>query len=167
AQLGLHADLSKPPAGVTGVVYTGTTMASDPYCAYQYRVHIFFDDPNWFTDDVVGDLYVTLIGSNGQSAQILVGSGTYKPDTDEYFVLPWGSNLGQLSGMYFYWEFDADWYKPWEWSLFDNPDIYVTHVEVDSMENEDHTIFCGITKKIKSNDDIRALFPVETCDPQW
>lgn len=64
-------------------------------------------------------------------------SGKFKPGTDSSYVLPWGSDLGTLTGLYFYWEFDADWYKPWEWSLFDNPDVYVTRIEVDSMETGD------------------------------
>ncbi|XP_071811294.1 pancreatic triacylglycerol lipase-like [Apostichopus japonicus] len=165
--MGLYADLNKPSGSTTGVTYGSTTLSAAPYCAYQHRVHIYFDDPNFFTDDAVGDLYVTLMGTNGQTSPTMVASGKFKPGTDSSYVLPWGSDLGTLTGLYFYWEFDADWYKPWEWSLFDNPDVYVTRIEVDSMETGDYVIFCGIAEKIKSNEDHRAFFPVETCDPHW
>ncbi|KAJ8040559.1 Pancreatic lipase-related protein 2 [Holothuria leucospilota] len=158
AKMGFYADQYKPPPGVTNVIYMGDTMDCAPYCAYQHRAKVRFDDPNLRTDDAVGDIYLRLKGSKGESYQ-MVGSGTYKPGTETYFPVDLTVDVGTVYEVDFYWEFDPEWYKPWEWSLFDNPDIYVSEIDLESLEFFQDYQFCGSSDKIKSNRDIRALTP--------
>ena len=43
-------------------------------------------------------------------------------------------DLADVSGVYFEWEYDAAWYKPWEWDFFIDPEIYVHRLIVNTVE---------------------------------
>ena len=44
--------------------------------------------------------------------------------------------IGDLTGLYFEWSYDRDWYRPWEWDVFRPPFVYVSHIEVEYAEDQ-------------------------------
>ncbi|XP_033111057.1 pancreatic triacylglycerol lipase-like [Anneissia japonica] len=167
-RLGLDSIKHKPVGSTANVIYYLETVGKSSYCGYNFKFEVFVDDPGWIKSSTEkGSLYVTLMGYKDQSQRILLTkkSQDLKPGESYTFVAASDVDPGALSGVLFEWEYDPDWYKPWDWDVWTNPEIYVHQIIITNGEDSKSVVMCGAKEdKIKANEDVVALFPVTNCD---
>ena len=47
------------------------------------------------------------------------------------------SDLGDLSGLYLEWEYDADWYKWWDWEAIERPQLFIHQIQVTGTDGNE------------------------------
>ncbi|KAJ8020396.1 hypothetical protein HOLleu_39978 [Holothuria leucospilota] len=136
--MGYHADKSYLSDGWYFQHYlTRTTEERDmPHCRSQYGARIFFEDPRG-ADEAHGFLYMRVGNDDFMTEKIFMsntGNNAYEPGRS-YYVTGMGNFFADpLTKLEFSWEYDGDWYNPISWDLFRNPDVYVSRIEVDSLD---------------------------------
>ncbi|XP_033111034.1 pancreatic triacylglycerol lipase-like [Anneissia japonica] len=163
APLGFH---SNGPIGTKeNIIYFLRTRDQIKYCGYPLEFNVFIDDPGFLKGDKEkGNLFITLIGSLQQSERILLTPESFLmyPGEDYTFVAVSDVVTGPIVGAYFEWEYDPDWYKPWDWDLWVNPDIYLHKILIQDSDGTRYTM-CGDDNKIQANKDVKTLFAVKDC----
>ena len=59
-----------------------------------------------------------------------------KPAWDYHFVGVSRVDPGTLNTVYLSWDLDYEWYNPGDWPIFDNPELYISYLTVESGEHE-------------------------------
>ncbi|XP_071953372.1 pancreatic triacylglycerol lipase-like [Antedon mediterranea] len=167
-RLGFDSIKHKPADGVNNVIYYLETNDKSSYCGYNFKFEVFIDDPGWMKGSTEkGKLFVTLMGYNTQSKRIALtkNSESFIPGALSTYIAASDADPGTLSGILFEWEYDPDWYKPWDWDIWTNPEIYVHKIVITDGEDSSSVTMCGARgDKIKANEDTAAMFPVNNCD---
>ncbi|XP_071953366.1 pancreatic triacylglycerol lipase-like [Antedon mediterranea] len=163
ARMGFHAD--GPISGKENVIFFLRTRDKPGYCGHPFLFNVFIDDPGWIKGDKeIGTIFVSLIGQDQQSERILLTPESFlmKPGDDYNFVAVSDVIPGPIVGATIEWEYDPDWYKPWDWDVFVNPDIYVHKILIQDKDGYTY-VMCGDDSPIKANKGSKALFAVNSC----
>ncbi|XP_033111043.1 pancreatic triacylglycerol lipase-like [Anneissia japonica] len=162
-EMGYNSDVYAAPETGNRIFYSATY---GKLAGYQYHFVVYIDNPGWLKgDSEKGVIFVTLVGSDSQSQRIqLTSESLYiTPDEQIKVVAMSAVDPGKLSGLYFEWEYDPDWYKFWDWDLWNNPKIYVHKILMKSGHTGNTYTMCGDTKEIEANKDVRPFFSVTDC----
>ncbi|XP_033111044.1 inactive pancreatic lipase-related protein 1-like [Anneissia japonica] len=165
-EMGFHSIDSWSMSSASDTVYFVNTKDSSPYCGLQYRFQMYVDDPGWLSGSKEkGDLFVYLVGNRGTTGKIplTTHSQYFEPKQDYGFVGVAETDPGRLTGMYMEWSYDPDWYKPWDWDVWTNPEIYVHKFDVESSEEKRGYLMCGDDSEIVAEKDKKAYLVTSGC----
>ncbi|XP_071491614.1 pancreatic lipase-related protein 2-like [Diadema antillarum] len=164
-KMGWYANLYQPQDGATEVVYQLNTVETSPYCAFQYRFNVQIDDGKKAEDTNKGQIFISLVGDDGESETFSLSPDfrVYEPLTNYLHIGASSVNVGFITRLYFEWDYDAEFYKPWEWEFFENPKLYIHQIIIDSAENGESYLMCGSYEAIEP-DTPRVFFRVDVCD---
>ncbi|XP_071953370.1 pancreatic triacylglycerol lipase-like [Antedon mediterranea] len=164
-EMGHYADVHFTPGDNSRIFYSAT-RGDAPFAGFQYHFDVYIDDPGWWKgDSEKGTIFITLIGSDATTNRIQLTRDSLYITPNEHIKVVAMADIdpGKLSGLYFEWEYDPDWYKPWDWDLWTNPEIYVHKIEIKSGDIGDSYIMCSSDEEIEANTDIRAFFSMSDC----
>ncbi|XP_072016127.1 pancreatic triacylglycerol lipase-like [Amphiura filiformis] len=161
AQLGMHADQYYQPGRQNVVYYHSTTdkvhfvraghglstcqsvqvsqgQKTVGYLPrYQFHVHIFLDDP-WTAEQFRSWVYMSFTGVNGKTEEVMLNrngeSLELKPGMNYHFVGVTRFDPGTLTSVNFRWVLDYEWYNPGDWPIFDDPELFISTMTVESSE---------------------------------
>ncbi|XP_041480798.1 pancreatic lipase-related protein 2-like isoform X2 [Lytechinus variegatus] len=125
------------------------------YEGYQYQFTFKFDDHRK-AHDAKGLIYITLMGNKAQSSKVALTSETteYYTNTAYVYMTPYDVGPDDTEGLvsiYFEWDYDADWYKWWDWEAIERPELFIHQIQViDSQGNK--YIMCGDYNGIEPGD---------------
>ncbi|XP_033111058.1 uncharacterized protein LOC117112114 [Anneissia japonica] len=146
-----------------------TVVLADFSCGLTFNVEVKVDQPPKPTprqQDDKGTLFVTLIGQEHQTQKtpLSTKSEVLSPGrVYTYKLTDVPDDLGQLIGVYLYWDYDADWYNPLKWDIWINPVIYVHQMMFTAVETNDKYLLCGSKVPIVAGKDNRAFFVNSAC----
>ncbi|XP_041480797.1 pancreatic triacylglycerol lipase-like isoform X1 [Lytechinus variegatus] len=153
APMGWHSPLGYP--GGENHMYQINTNDDEPYAGYQYQFTFKFDDHRK-AHDAKGLIYITLMGNKAQSSKVALTSETteYYTNTAYVYMTPYDVGPDDTEGLvsiYFEWDYDADWYKWWDWEAIERPELFIHQIQViDSQGNK--YIMCGDYNGIEPGD---------------
>lgn len=62
-------------------------------------------------------------------------TGHYEPGSTHTFYILTDEYPGRIKYLGFSWLYDRDWYKPWTWPIFSNPDVYIEGIQLELLED--------------------------------
>ncbi|XP_054764763.2 pancreatic triacylglycerol lipase-like [Lytechinus pictus] len=142
--LGYHADRNAISSAEENAIFYMRTTDETPFCGESYWLKLYLVN-KFIHDDVKGQLFVTLFGTLGQTTQLPLNleSIIFQHDKNYKFAFLAEDDIGDLTGLYFEWEYDRDWYRPWEWDFFIKPQIYIDYIEVEYAEDDFRYLLCS------------------------
>lgn len=164
AQFGMHSYLYQQE-GRKNVIYYLSTSHESSFCGYQFHVHLFMDDPRK-AEQFRAYVHMSFAGDNGKTEDVTINqyeeSVELKPAWDYHFVGVSRVDPGTLNTVYLSWDLDYEWYNPGDWPIFDNPELYISYLTVESGEHETSYEFCGSTDPIREGSRHTAAFTLCT-----
>ncbi|XP_071505645.1 pancreatic triacylglycerol lipase-like [Diadema antillarum] len=142
--MGNPTDPSLASSGEVNVQYYVQTRHESPFCGTSYWVKIYLAD-KFRADDVKGTFYVTLFGSLGQSTRLQLNqeSDWFEHGKNYKFVVLADGSVGTVTGLYFEWSYDRDWYRPWDWDVFRPPSVYISQIELEQADDTFRYLLCN------------------------
>ncbi|XP_014679901.1 PREDICTED: uncharacterized protein LOC106819838 [Priapulus caudatus] len=93
------------------------------------------------------------MGSHGTSEVLQVGENqSLKPQATASAIASHPEHIGIVNKFRFNWDFDYDWYKPWQWPIFNNPHIRIGKLTVFTGETQRSVDLCGTDDVITSGE---------------
>ncbi|XP_071119067.1 pancreatic triacylglycerol lipase-like [Haliotis cracherodii] len=152
--MGFHADRVKPSGHQTLVKYFLQTGGDGPFCRFHYQVKLSFGKPAAARTET-GNLFVTLIGTGGQSGEIQLTSGDIDviPGRTFSFIVTSQTNLGDISRITFRWSHSSHWYKPLDWNPLGlrKPYVFLDGAVIASGEEAKSIHICGHNMPVPNN----------------
>ncbi|XP_019643407.1 PREDICTED: pancreatic triacylglycerol lipase-like isoform X2 [Branchiostoma belcheri] len=142
-RMGYDADKNTLSAGTQNVKLYLTTEGESPYChRKEHWVTVSMSPGADFRE--VQEMYVTLHGTGGSSAPVMVvqDDKDFEPGEAYVFLVGTAADLGTVTSVDVLWEEDDDWYNPFTW--FNNPTLLLDSITVDTAGSSTYstTTFC-------------------------
>ncbi|XP_071953375.1 pancreatic lipase-related protein 2-like [Antedon mediterranea] len=156
-RMGLYADEYKRNDQSQRVVAYSRTVAQKPFAAVEVNVDVTtaskpngdkYNERGSLSIEWIGETSNTPLGSLSQTEHFESGQ------TYTYFtIIP--ESLGEVKGVKLVWEFDANWYKPWQW--FRKPEIYINNVGLTLFPLSQRMTLCGSGIEMKPGEQVTLL----------
>ncbi|XP_071953373.1 uncharacterized protein [Antedon mediterranea] len=139
-----------------------TFVLIDLSCAETFNVEVKIDQPPQRVQrkqEDKGVLFITFIGADHQTGKLPLSkkSEVFTPgQVYSYELTDVPDDLGDLVGVYLYWDYDADWYNPLKWDIWIDPIMYVHELRITSPTQK--YVMCGSKAPIMAGKENRAFF---------